>query len=263
MRLFKRIQLVTPESVEIEFLLAGIGNRALALLIDYHVLAIGLIGFWILAGILSSQLLNYLAQLQVNYATIPLWLAAITLLISFALFVGYFVLFEVIWQGQTPGKRFAKIRVIRDDGRPIGSAQATLRALLRPVDDFLFLGAFLIFLGRREKRLGDWIAGTLVVQESRPESRKAVSLSPEAQQLADELPHLTDLSQLLPDDFAIIREYLQRRQFMERHARSELSLKLARQTRAIVHLETIPAGITSDQFLEAVYVAYQQQFSAY
>ena len=263
MRLFNRIRLVTPESVELELMLAGIGNRALALLVDYHVLAVCLIGFWILAGIVSNQLLNYFDRLQVNYASLPLWLTAITLLISFAIFVGYFVFFEVIWQGQTPGKRFAKIRVLRDNGRPIGSAQATLRALLRPIDDFLFLGAFLIFFGRREKRLGDWVAGTIVVQENQAERQKALLLSPVAQQLATELPNLVDLSQLLPDDFAVISEYLHRRAGMERKAQSDLSLKLARQIRAIVHLETIPAGITSDQFLEAVYLAYQTLFPAY
>jgi hypothetical protein len=81
--------------------------------------------------------------------------------------------------------------------------------------------------------------------------------------LAVDLPNLTDLNQLQPDDFAIIGEYLQRRHAMSTVARRELSLKLAREIRAIVKLAEIPAGLTSDQFLEAVYLAYQQQSPAY
>ncbi|MBI4782042.1 MAG: RDD family protein [Oscillatoriophycideae cyanobacterium NC_groundwater_1537_Pr4_S-0.65um_50_18] len=263
MRLFNRIKLLTPESVELEFSLAGIGSRALALSLDYTFLLLCLLLFWIIWGIISNQLLNYLESTETNYASLPIWLGAIAFLASFFIFAGYFVFFEVLWQGQTPGKRMAKIRVIRDNGRPIKMAQATLRALLRPLDDFFFVGAFLIFFGRREKRIGDWVAGTVVIQENRAQSNSGIRVSQEARQLAESLPQVVDLTQLLPDDFAVIREYLQRRDFMETQARSELSLKLARQTRAIVQLAEIPAGLTSDQFLEAIYLAYQEQFPAY
>ncbi|MBD1868733.1 RDD family protein [Cyanobacteria bacterium FACHB-471] len=259
MRLFNRITLLTPESVELEFTLAGIGSRALALLIDYHIVAFTLIALWLLLALIAGQLLGYLDTLGSNYADLPIWLLAIAILITFVIATGYFVFFEVTWQGQTIGKRFAKIRVIRDDGRPVGLSQAALRALLRPIDDILFIGAFLILLGQKEKRIGDWVAGTLVVQEVRPVVKAAIAVSQEAEKLAAELPQITDLSKLLPDDFAVIREYLQRRNFMERNAKSELSLQLARQARNLINLETIPAGLTSDEFLEAVYLAYQQQ----
>jgi uncharacterized RDD family membrane protein YckC len=261
MSLFKQVKLLTPESVELEFILAGIGSRALALMIDYTLLAIGQTLLWTVVGLFFEQLSNYLDRLQVNYSSLPLWIMGLVLLGSLGLYAGYFVLFEAIWQGQSPGKRLAKIRVIRDNGQPVGLAQATLRALLRPVDDFLFLGAFLIGLTRQEKRLGDWVAGTLVIQEKRSEPTQLL-ISERAQQMAAELPHLTDLSQLEPDDFAVISEYLHRRSAMIAPARSELSLKLAREIRSIVTLAEIPAGLTSDQFLEAVYLAYQQQFSS-
>jgi RDD family len=194
---------------------------------------------------------------------VPVWLGAIAFLASFAILAGYFVAFEVLWQGQTPGKRMTQIRVIQDNGKPVRLAQAVLRSLLRPIDDSFFIGAFLIFLGKREKRLGDWVAGTVVVQENRPQSQAKILVSQEARQLAAQLPAMTNLEELLPDDFSVIREYLQRRSFMDSKARSELSLKLARQTRAIVRLAEIPPGLTSDQFLEAVYLAYQAQFPAY
>lgn len=263
MPLFKQVKLTTPESIELEFTLAGIGSRAFALLIDYHLLGLGLLLFWILGGIFANQLLNYLDQLNIDYSDVPLWLFAIALLASFAFYTGYFVVFEVLWRGQTPGKRLAKIRVIRDDGKPVGLPQAVLRALLRPVDDIFFIGALFIFFGQREKRIGDWVAGTLVIQESQPPMQKQLTISEAAERLAAQLPEISVLTQLLPDDFAVISEYLHRRHFMAYKARSELSLKLAREIRAIVKLAEIPAGLTSDQFLEAVYLAYQQQFPAY
>ena len=263
MPLFNRIKVLTPESVELELLLAGIGSRAFALSIDYSIVLLALLGFWLLESLVANQLLNYLGNTGSDYSGVLNWLGAIAILGSFLIFAGYFVFFEVRWQGQTPGKRIAKIRVIREDGRPVRLTQAALRALLRPIDDLFFIGAFLIFFGKREKRIGDWAAGTLVVQEDRPQSQKPIAVSSAAQQLAAELPQLTDLTQLRPDDFAVIREYLQRRSFMDSQPRGELSLKLARQARAIVHLEAIPSGLTSDDFLEAVYLAYQTLFPAY
>lgn len=259
---FHRIRLQTPESVELEFTLAGIGNRAIAVLLDYTFLIVGWLLFWILWGTFSVQLITYLEPLGVDYSDAPLWLLAIGILATFLLTSGYFVGFEVLRQGQTPGKRYAHIRVIRDDGRPVGLAQALLRSLLQPIDYFCFLGAFLIIFGNREKRIGDWVAGTVVIQENRtPQQIRA--LSPEAKQLAVDLPQNADLTQLQPDQFAIISEYLQRRSLMEMKVRSELSLDLARQIRSLIQLDSIPQGLTSDQFLEAVYLAYQQQFPAY
>lgn len=262
MRLFKRIKLLTPESVELEFTLAGIGSRALAILVDLHVLTLALVLFWVLWGIFSAQLLNYLERLGMNYRALPIWLLAIALLGSFIVSTGYFAVFELMWQGQTPGKRFAKIRVIRDDGRPIGMGQAALRALLQPFDYFLFIGFFLILFGKREKRLGDWVAGTIVIQEERPEVKTRLTLSEAAKQLAVELPNLARLSALQPDEFAVVSDYLHRRDWMSRNGRSEVSLKLARRVREIVQFQSIPEGLTSDQFLEAVYVAYQNQLAA-
>lgn len=255
MRFLNKITLQTPESVELEFTLAGIGNRAYALLIDYIALGLTLILFWALWGVFTTQLLNSLTG---NDRSIGLWLIAIALLINFFVYVGYFVFFEVLWQGQTPGKRYAKIRVIRDDGRRVSIQQATLRSLLRPVDDILSIGAFLIILSSNEKRLGDLVAGTIVIQEGYIAPPANFVVSEKAKELANQLPEMANLSEILPDDFATIREYLQRRSTMDAKAKSELSLQLARQVRKIISLENLPSGLTADVFLEAVYIAYQQ-----
>ncbi|NER81594.1 MAG: RDD family protein [Leptolyngbya sp. SIO1D8] len=261
MNFFKTITIRTPESVELEFTLAGIGNRALALMIDYLLLFTLLALVSLIASFLSEQIVNLSVLLGGGTEELELWLIAILLLAVAAIYGGYFVGFEVWWQGQTPGKRFTKIRVIKDTGKPEGVFQATLRALIRPVDDILFLGLLCILFSKQEKRIGDWLAGTLVIQAERAVNKTILEVSEASQTLAMQLIEQSSIGNLLPDDFAIIREYLQRRTILTRQARQELSVKLARQVREIVELEKLPQEqMPADPFLEAVYWAYQKQF---
>jgi uncharacterized RDD family membrane protein YckC len=258
MHFFNRITHQTPESVELEFTLAGIGSRAWALLIDYHILAFLIAGFLFIWSFIAYQVVEIWKQIFQN-TDVGLWMLAIAFLVMYFLYTGYFVLFETLWQGQSPGKRFAKIRVVRDDGRPIGIQQAVLRSLLRPVDDILFIGAFLIMFGRHEKRLGDLVAGTIVIQTETSQKEANFPVSDSASDLMSQLLQSeADFSQLLPDDFAVIREYLQRRKAMSKQAKEKLSLELAKQTKKIIALEKLPQAVTPDVFLEAVYLAYQQ-----
>ena len=261
MRFFNKIALQTPESVELDFTLAGIGNRAYALVIDDIILGLILIIFlitWALFSYFLYEVVNI--DSLIDSRTIGLWLVAIQLLITFSIYVGYFTFFETLWQGQTPGKRIVKIRVIREDGRPVRLPQATLRALLRPLDDVFFLGMFLIIFSKAEKRLGDWLAGTLVIQEEQNLPPKNLIISPEAEILAQALLDNSAIADLLPEDFAVIREYLQRREGMLAKGRRELSVKLAHQAKSLIKLEDIPDETSANIFLEAVYLAYQQQF---
>ena len=259
MRFFNRFIFQTPESVELEFTLAGIGNRALALIIDYIVLGLILIVLLVIWAIVSFLISSYLGEIAANQ--LALWLLAIQLLIIFSTYVSYFVFFETLWQGQTPGKRWVKIRVLRDDGRPIRLQQATLRALLRPIDDLLFLGVFFIIFGKGEKRIGDWVAGTIVIQEEQPFTSATFPISEKSHILAEKLQIEADMFRLLPQDFAVIREYLQRRGQMLTPARRELARQLAYQVKDIIALEDVPDGVSANLFLEAVYLAYQQKSS--
>ncbi|WP_309742103.1 RDD family protein, partial [Chamaesiphon sp. OTE_20_metabat_361] len=148
MKFLNRVKSQTPESVELEFILAGVGNRTQALTIDYLLWSFTLLILLVVWGLAYSQI----PWLQAESAR--LWLNAIQILIIFAVYIGYFILFETLWRGQTPGKRYVKIRVIRDDGRNVGIQQSILRALLRPIDDILFIGLLLIMFSKQEKRLG-------------------------------------------------------------------------------------------------------------
>ncbi|NWF62182.1 MAG: RDD family protein [Fischerella sp.] len=257
MHIFNRVKYQTPESVELEFILAGIGNRAWALLIDYLVLASILIAFLIAWLTISAQLLDWLIKI-VGGDKIGIWLFAIALLVNYSIYTGYFVFFETLWQGQTPGKRIAKIRVIKDNGRTIRLQQAVLRALLRPIDDTLFLGAFLIIFSRREKRLGDWVAGTIVIQTQPNSPSTNFTVSEQATLISEQLLQTAHISAMLPDDFAVIREYLLRRDGMSSKARGSVALRLAKQVKAIINLEELPESVSPDVFLEAIYLAYQK-----
>lgn len=258
MKFFNQVSLQTPESVELDFTLAGIGNRTYALLIDYLVwgciLLVFSLGWMLVAAVLSEALSNLLGGLEQS----GLWLFSLWLLIFFFIYVGYFVLFETMWQGQTPGKRVTKLRVIRDDGRPIQLQQAILRTLLRPVDELLFIGMFFILLGKQEKRIGDWVAGTLVVQDQSLINPTNFPISKAAQDLVTQLKIEADLSRLSPEEFTIIKDYLQRRKTMTSEAKKRLSKELAYQVKDIIRLETVPSETTATQFLEAVYLAYQE-----
>jgi uncharacterized RDD family membrane protein YckC len=258
MRFFNKITLQTPESVELEFTLAGIGNRAYALFIDYIIWAFILILDLVLTIFLSSKIEDILETFPVLAENLVLYFLGIQIFLAFAIYVGYFVFFEVFWQGQTPGKKWVKIRVIRDDGRPISLAQATLRALFRPIDDLCFLGAFCIILGKMEKRLGDFVAGTIVIQEEYSVAKGNLQISEEAKILAEQIKAESNLHKLLPEDFAVVRDFLQRRDRLLSKAQFEVSKKLATQIKELINLENIPPDASANIFLEAVYLAYLQ-----
>lgn len=262
MKLLNEITLRTPESVELRFTLAGIGNRAYALLIDYllwGLLLLAFIFFWIAT---LNQMEAIATITGIASETVALWITALGLILSFCLYMGYFIAFEVLWQGQTPGKRFVKIRVIRENGRPARLPQATLRSLLRPVDDLFFLGMLLIIFSQREKRIGDWLAGTVVIQEATTPKRQIFQISPASAAYADTLPELAQLDRLTPEQFTVLRNYFQRAPKLHRRARLQKSQELAAQVQAIIQLPTLPLeDLSEHEFLAAVYQAYQVQMS--
>jgi uncharacterized RDD family membrane protein YckC len=255
MRFFNQINLQTPESVELEFTLAGIGNRSFALIIDYIIFGLTILLVWSLSAFLAFQLVPNLIGNGFS-DRLAQWIWAIQSMTTFGIYVGYFVVLETLWQGQTPGKKWTKIRVIRDNGKPERLPQAILRALLRPVDDMLFIGVFFIIFTPREKRLGDMLAGTIVVQEEAP--KLTVEISTEAEDLAVQLRMEAEIDNLLPEDFATIRDFLQRRKNIMLEYQHQLSRKLAEQVREIILLDNVPEGYSNSQFLEATYLAYQQ-----
>ena len=159
----------TPERVPLHFALASIGNRFIACAIDHAIqaLAIGLIG-------LSALILTSFPSIEAVIASAPKWVLAVVILVLFLILAGYFAFFEWAWSGQTPGKRWLKLRVLREDGRPITFWEAAVRNLLRTLDmmpaPFYSIGLISVFSTTRDQRVGDMVAGTVVVREREAEA---------------------------------------------------------------------------------------------
>ncbi len=162
----------TPERVPLAFALASIGNRFLAVAIDhaiqYFVIFVVAYAFLSIAGFGDLTTIENSTLLR----EMPKWTIALMIIALFLIFAGYFVFFEWLWNGQTPGKRLLKLRVIREDGRPITLWEALARNLLRIFDavpGFVLpvysIGLIAIFLSSRDQRIGDMFAGTVVVRE--------------------------------------------------------------------------------------------------
>jgi uncharacterized RDD family membrane protein YckC len=205
----ERLDIDTPEGVVFDYQVAGIGSRFIAALIDTIILTVLL---WIFSCA-SSATMGFLPELGS-------WAAAWLILISSVLLWGYYIFFELIWNGQSPGKRRAGLRVIRVDGTPITLVDSLIRNLVRIIDflPFLYaLGLVTMFFNAQARRLGDYAAGTLVVKEQRD-----VTLTSLTQSSWSGPPTALNLSQ---DDYRLVTEFLERR--YELRNRDELALRIA------------------------------------
>jgi len=165
----ERIYIATPDHVSLEFELAGPGSRFSAYVIDFLCNAL-LIMAIILLVYLSGGLiaLRWLVRSSGGNASVS-WLLAVAVLIIFLINWGYYVFFEGLGKGSTPGKKRMGIRVIRQDGLPIGLREAALRNLVRAADMLpppsYILGGLVMHFDAQGRRLGDMVAGTYVVVE--------------------------------------------------------------------------------------------------
>lgn len=159
----------TPERVPLHFALASIGNRFLACAVD-HVIQMLMIAVMVIALVIIANYSSFGDRLS----SAPKWVYAIGIVLLFLLLSGYFALFEWLWNGQTPGKRWLKLRVIREDGRPITFFEAAVRNLLRDFDimpfPFYSIGLISVFASSKDQRVGDMVAGTVVVREREAEA---------------------------------------------------------------------------------------------
>ncbi|MDQ3200608.1 MAG: RDD family protein [Pseudomonadota bacterium] len=151
-----RYQVETPEGVDLPLRPAGLMVRALAFSIDLGVRGL-------ILGVLLV-VLAFLGKLGAGLGSILLFVVS----------WWYMVLFEVLNQGSSPGKLWMGLRVVQDDGAPIGWSASLVRNLLRFVDLLpfgYFLGAISCLNHPSFKRLGDLAAGTLVIYRERPVTR--------------------------------------------------------------------------------------------
>lgn len=251
----------TPEQIGIDYDIAGLGTRFQAAMIDTLLLSFTItliicIGTFGLAFSLSSV---------ADGEAAAIWAFAIISLLVFAILWGYYVFFETIWHGQSPGKRWTGLRVIREGGYPIGFSQAALRNIVRIVD-FLpvgyAVGATVMLFDKQSRRLGDFVAGTLVIKEPRDLTLDAVAstapLTPPTMagwpsgfgQPQTDPNRIPNLNRLTPDDQSLIREYFARRRTLSPQASQQLALRLA--TAFATRLDYTPTGDVPEQFLSRI-----------
>ena len=241
----------TPEQTSLEFPLAGIGSRFLALATD-TLIQMALFAVLGIAAVLLS-LANVLSTMGKQ------WVIAIFLFIFFSIQFGYFAAFESLWNGQTPGKRWTRLRVIKDSGRPITPYDAILRNLLRTVDalpTLYAIGIICILISRENKRVGDFAAGTVVIHEKPLECVSSIWDAPAPQALANPLGALP---QLTIEELQLIEAFLGRRANLDPDVRRMIAGQISDRlsARLGVALEARP---DAEKFLE--YVAGQRRNSA-
>jgi uncharacterized RDD family membrane protein YckC len=237
------VTIATPEGVELELTLAGAGSRFVSALADLTIqlailiaagLALG--GLDLLGGVPEDEGLA----------------AALYALISFLVVTGYDICFEVLASGRTPGKRMNRLRVVRSGGEPVGFVTSAIRNALRLIDFLPFayvLGAVTILATRKNQRLGDIAAGTLVVREG----RAATIAGSVAEAAPAPVAVSWDTSAVTADETAAVRRFLERRWEIDLSARRELARTFASRLRPKV--AGAPADVGDEEFLTLLVAA--------
>jgi uncharacterized RDD family membrane protein YckC len=250
----QEISVSTPESVDFSHEPAGIGSRFIASVVDIALQISVILGIAIISG--AWSLLG-----GTLFSGLKTWMAAVTVFLVFLVFWGYHIIFETMWNGQTPGKRAVKIRVLKDGGYPIGFLDSVVRNLLRPVDFLPFfygVGAVVLFCNNRCKRIGDFAAGTIVVKERKIEIPRSLSSSV-AQPDEDVViagQRLIGIYKLSEAEFDVVRRFMVRRHAIQKSARSALAKEIA--APLIRKLGLSPESISGreEEFLEKLARAY-------
>src|SRR6266568_4698571 len=214
----RRLAIETPEHLVLELELAGVGSRIAAAACDA-----------VLLGVLSFGLGLGLAALLTGRESAGAWstlVAVLALLALFLLFWGYFLLFEALNHGRTPGKRLMGIRVVMDTGHPITFAAAAVRNLIRVVDGLPFglVGLAFVLFHPQNKRLGDIVAGTVVARD-RPEDLQLAGVPTNRQPGAEPLE--TGPPELSDEEFRLLDQYLERLERLDGTLRRRFTADLA------------------------------------
>ncbi|HVA34000.1 MAG TPA: RDD family protein [Candidatus Baltobacteraceae bacterium] len=225
----RSIDVRTPESVAFTYDLAGLGSRFLALALDQLLQLLVLAG--VVTGIVfASARLPVASHVVTTAESQRLGEAIVIALLTFvvfAIFFGYFIAFETMWNGQTPGKKALGIRVVRDGGYPIDFGAAVVRNLIRVGEfalGYYLLAAISMLLSSENKRLGDFAAGTIVVRDA------PVMLRDDLRREAVTPTYAATLY-LSGEERALVKRFIEARDEMPSQRRSELAAALAARVR--------------------------------
>ncbi len=246
------VGVVTPEAVPLQFSEANVGSRGVAFMIDTFVLGLTMVAVNFGISLIFADAVR---------RVLPEWVAITALVIvNFLMFFGYPILFETMMRGRTPGKAAMGLRVVTVEGAPVRFRHAAIRAALGLVDFALTSGVGAVLgalLSKRHQRLGDMVAGTVVLRE------RTATAPPQASHFtvpdgADSYAATIDPSGLSPRDYEVVREFLLRAHTLNADARGDLRQRLAKGMAAKLGHD-IPPAVGAELFLYCLAARYQQR----
>ena len=246
------VDVETPELVVLTYTVAGVGSRVAAALIDY---AICLLGYGaVLIGLASLGARGAIG----GGARSAAWAGALLYLVLFAILWGYYVLFEGLGDGQTPGKRLLRLRAVRDGGYSVTFGASAVRNLVRLLDmqPLFTYGVAIasVMLTKRGKRLGDLAAGTIVVREGLASRSTTAAAGRRAGQTPDGA--VPSVARLTNAEFTVLERFAERRADLAADRRAALAEQIA------ARLGPAVADIASANTLSRLVALYEAERSA-
>jgi uncharacterized RDD family membrane protein YckC len=246
------LKIDTPENVTFDYDVAGIGSRFLAALVDTALIFLAqglLVGAFILVAMLVFDT-------DIFDGEAFGWVLAILGILSFLFLWGYYIFFEILWNGQTPGKRWVGLRVIRMDGTPITSTEAVIRNLVRIIDllpSGYGVGVVTMFISVNSRRVGDLVAGTLVVHDREVTAMNSVSPAMVNTWVSkSDVPDGFPLEKLSQYELQVIEEFLSRRRELSNRVQLAQHILTSILTRLEIPRESIPLN-KAEEILAAIY----------
>jgi uncharacterized RDD family membrane protein YckC len=250
----RTVTIRTPESISFYYELAGLGSRFLAIVIDLVIQVIVLLGLLLAVSLAADRVSGFANAFRLNSTQVGAVVIAFFVIVVFVIFIGYFMIFETAWNGQTPGKRLLGIRVVRDGGYPLDMGSAVLRNLIRVVElSFMYVpSAISALISSQNKRLGDLAAGTIVVRDrafevSDPQSWLRGDSTPSAAPLVAE-------TALNAEEWALVDRYIERRTSLPPSVAAVTAARVAGALRPKVG--AAGAALTDDDLLLRLFAAH-------
>jgi uncharacterized RDD family membrane protein YckC len=235
-QLDNRVTFATPEGVVLELVLAGLGSRFLARLLD---------------TVIQGGLIIALA-IGVGVTGAPGWIIAFSLVFIFLVVFAYDVMFETLNNGRTIGKQAAGIRVLAQGGEPIRFLASAVRNIVRIIDFlpvFYLVGSVSIVVTEHDQRLGDLAAGTIVARDRFPGMTRA----PAAITVTTDAVATWDVSAISPTEVQAVRQFLDRRLELRAPARAYFATDLV--NRLAPKVVGIPPNSHPEYVLEGIVMA--------
>lgn len=245
----------TPENVDLHLELAGLGNRVLAAMIDQTlsvlvIIIMGLSAWGVFTLVSMSAMPSHVKGIAYGFIIMVLIFG------SFIIHFGYHLFFEGTWQGQTPGKRVAHIRVIEQNGQPVTWPAVIIRNLVRVIDTGLvMIGVLSMMIDNNERRFGDLAAGTVVVRERSSELLTTAKDDIDLENLKLTDADMLDIGRITPQEYEILVSFLKRRQTMAKKQRPVVAAKLMEHFKE--KLADTPNNKNAEDYLEGLYQAYR------